>query len=151
MYSEKLWLDCSLCSYVCLHWPEIFCLKALVLSVRMYVLAFQDQHTLPKWNILSDQIKWHRLLPCVSIVRGKLVLNWQKGIRNVQLLVMLSYITVTQHGVRGSWQLLFSPMRAFGTAKEDIGRKNARIPGVQSLIHVVQENNESVSLPSFNE
>ena len=34
--------------YVCVYWPEIFCLKAVALSARMYVLAFQDQHTLPK-------------------------------------------------------------------------------------------------------
>ena len=31
---------------------EIFCLQSLVLSAHMYVLTFQDQHTLPKWNIL---------------------------------------------------------------------------------------------------
>ena len=43
----------SLCSYVCLYWPEIFCLQGLFLSACMYVLAFQDQHNLPKWNILS--------------------------------------------------------------------------------------------------
>ena len=26
----------------CVYWPEIFCLKALVLSAHMYVLVFQD-------------------------------------------------------------------------------------------------------------
>ena len=51
----KLWL-CGLLVLsllICMCWPEIFCVKALVLSAHMYVLAFQDQHTLPKWNILS--------------------------------------------------------------------------------------------------
>ena len=37
----------------CMYWPEIFCLKAVVLSAHMYVLVFQDQNTLLKWNILS--------------------------------------------------------------------------------------------------
>ena len=31
----------------------IFCFESLVLSARMYVLTFQDQHILHKWNILS--------------------------------------------------------------------------------------------------
>ena len=37
----------------CMYWPEKFCVQGLVLSVHMYVMVFQDQHTLPKWNILS--------------------------------------------------------------------------------------------------
>ena len=41
------------CLLVCLYWPEIFCVQGLVLSARMYVMVFQDKHTLPKWNILS--------------------------------------------------------------------------------------------------
>ena len=49
-----IWMAFSL--LICVYWPEIFCLKAVVLSACMYVLTFQDQHTLPKWNILSDQI-----------------------------------------------------------------------------------------------
>ena len=44
----------SLCWYVCLYRPEIFCLKGLVLSARMYVMVFQDKHILTKWNILSN-------------------------------------------------------------------------------------------------
>ena len=43
---------CSLCLYVYMYWPEIFCLKAVIvacsLSACMYVLDFQDQHTLLK-------------------------------------------------------------------------------------------------------
>ena len=39
---------------LCSYWPWILCLKAHFLSVCMYVLVFQDQQTLPKWNILSD-------------------------------------------------------------------------------------------------
>ena len=41
------------CLLICLYWPEIFCVQGLVLSARMYVMVFQDKHTLPKWNILS--------------------------------------------------------------------------------------------------
>ena len=41
------------CLLVCLYWPEKFCVQGLVLSARMYVMVFQDKHTLPKWNILS--------------------------------------------------------------------------------------------------
>ena len=48
----------SLCSYVFMYWLELFCLKALVLSARIYVLDFQDYYTFTKWNILSDQIKY---------------------------------------------------------------------------------------------
>ena len=44
----------SLYSYICLYWPEIFCLKGLVLSACMYVMVFQDKHILTKWNILSN-------------------------------------------------------------------------------------------------
>ena len=32
----------------------IFCLQSLVLSACMYVLTFQDQQTVPQWNILSN-------------------------------------------------------------------------------------------------
>ena len=35
------------------YWHWILCKKAHFLSVCMYVLALLDQHTLPKWNILS--------------------------------------------------------------------------------------------------
>ena len=52
----------SLCSYVCLYWPQIFGLQGLFLSACMYVLAFQDQHTLPKWNIFSLLV-WTREKP----------------------------------------------------------------------------------------
>ena len=38
---------------LCSCWPWILCLKAHFLSVCMYVMVFQDKHTLPKWNILS--------------------------------------------------------------------------------------------------
>ena len=57
-------MSCSLCSYVCIglpgpaHPPKVkYSLKLLLwlaLSARMCVLACQDQHTLPKWNILSS-------------------------------------------------------------------------------------------------
>ena len=36
-----------------MYWPEKICVQGLVLSARMYVMVFQDKHTLPKWNILS--------------------------------------------------------------------------------------------------
>ena len=53
-----------------MYWPEIFCLKALVLSACMYVMVFQDQLTLPKWNILSDQIKYIAFsLACIQAER----------------------------------------------------------------------------------
>ena len=44
----------SLCLYVCLYWPEIFCVQGLVLSAHMYVMVFKDKHILTKWNILSN-------------------------------------------------------------------------------------------------
>ena len=61
--SKDVIVACSLCSYVCIglpgpaHPPKVkYSLKLLLwlaLSARMCVLACQDQHTLPKWNILS--------------------------------------------------------------------------------------------------
>ena len=53
LHTVKLWL-LFLCSYLCLYLLEIFCVKGLFLSARMYVLAFQYQHTLLKRNILSN-------------------------------------------------------------------------------------------------
>ena len=64
-YSLKaIFVACSLCSYVCFGLPgpahppkEKYFLKLLLwlaLSARMYVLAFHNKHTLPKWNILSS-------------------------------------------------------------------------------------------------
>ena len=67
----------SLCSHVCMYWPEIFCLKALVLSVHMYVLAFQDQHTLPKWYILSLLVYKQPIRQNISLCEGVLVLEGQ--------------------------------------------------------------------------
>ena len=62
--SKDVIVACSLCSYVCIglpgpaHPPKVkYSLKLLLwlaLSARMCVLACQDQHTLPKWNILSS-------------------------------------------------------------------------------------------------
>ena len=49
----------SLSLSVCLYWPEKFCVQGLALSVRMYVMVFQDQHTLTKWNILSNCLLVH--------------------------------------------------------------------------------------------
>ena len=49
----------SLSLSVCLYWPEKFCVQGLALSVRMYVMVFQDQHTLTKWNILSNCLLIH--------------------------------------------------------------------------------------------
>ena len=64
IFSQAVIVACSLCSYVCIglpgpaHPPKVkYSLKLLLwlaLSARMYVLACQDQHTLPKWNILSS-------------------------------------------------------------------------------------------------
>ena len=63
IFSQAVIVACSLCSYVCIglpgpaHPPKVkYSLKLLLwlaLSARMCVLACQDQHTLPKWNILS--------------------------------------------------------------------------------------------------
>ena len=58
-----------------MYCPEISCLKALVLSAYIYVMVFQDQHTLTKWNILSDQIKYIAYsFACTS--REKNILLW---------------------------------------------------------------------------
>ena len=53
-------------------------------SARMYVLAFQDQHTLPKWNILSNCFNSIGFFPCsyeqrenISLWEGVLVLEGQ--------------------------------------------------------------------------
>ena len=64
IFSQAVIVACSLCSYVCIglpgpaHPPKVkYSLKLLLwlaLSARMCVLACQDQHTLPKWNILSS-------------------------------------------------------------------------------------------------
>ena len=62
IFSQAVIVTCSLCSYVCigLEWPahppkvkySLKLLLWLALSAHMYVFSFQDQHTLPKWNIL---------------------------------------------------------------------------------------------------
>ena len=62
---------------VCLYWPKIFCVKGLVLSACMYVLAFQDQHTLPKWNILSLLVYEQANRQNISPWEGVLVLEGQ--------------------------------------------------------------------------
>ena len=51
--SKDVIVACSLCSqsYFCRECRKM--LLWLALSARMCVLACQDQHTLPKWNILS--------------------------------------------------------------------------------------------------
>ena len=55
---------CSLCSYVCIGLQDQHTLpKWNILSQNCYcglfcVFAFQDQHTLPKWNILSKLLLW---------------------------------------------------------------------------------------------
>ena len=74
IYTVKMWL-LSLCSYVCLHWPEIFCVKGLVLSAHKYVMVFQDQHTLPKWNILSLLVYKQVNRQNISLCEGVLVLE----------------------------------------------------------------------------
>ena len=43
------------------------------LSARMYVMVFQDQHTLPKWNILSEWVCWS--WENISLLVGVLVLE----------------------------------------------------------------------------
>ena len=84
IFSQAVIVACSLCSYVCIglpgpaHPPKVkYSLKAifvvsvrkmllwLALSARMCVLACQDQHTLPKWNILSSYCGLLSLLVCV--------------------------------------------------------------------------------------
>ena len=82
IFSQAVIVACSLCSYVCIglpgpvHPPKVkYSLKLLLwlaLSARMCVLACQDQHTLPKWNILSSCYccycgllpKWNILSSC---------------------------------------------------------------------------------------
>ena len=56
---NSLSLSLSLSLSVCLYWPAKFCVQGLVLSARMYVMVFQDQHTLKKWNILSNCLLVH--------------------------------------------------------------------------------------------
>ena len=43
----------------------------------MYVLAFQDQRTLPKWNILSDCLSVYKQRENISLREGVLVLEGQ--------------------------------------------------------------------------
>ena len=61
----------------CMYWPEIFCLKAVVLSAHMYVLVFQDQNTLLKWNILSLLVYKQAVRQNISLCEGVLVLEGQ--------------------------------------------------------------------------
>ena len=48
MNSLSLSFSLSLSLSVCLYCPEKFCVQGLALSVCMYVMVFQDQHTLTK-------------------------------------------------------------------------------------------------------
>ena len=69
-YTVKLWLVLSLLEkvmkstvfslslLVSMYWSEIFCVKAVNLSVCMHVMAFVDQHTLLTARILWDRIKY---------------------------------------------------------------------------------------------
>ena len=56
-------------------YSEIFCVKGLVLSARMYVMVFQEQHTLPKWNILPLLIYEQAIRQNISLCEGVLVLE----------------------------------------------------------------------------
>ena len=76
-HKVKFSVSLSLCLYVCMNWPEIFCLKAVVLSARMYVLAFQDQQILTKWNILSNCLLIYQQRENISLWEGVLVLEGQ--------------------------------------------------------------------------
>ena len=60
-----------------MYLPEILCLKAVALSARMYVLAFQDQHTLTKWNILSNCLLIYQRRENISLWEGVVVLKGQ--------------------------------------------------------------------------
>ena len=63
--------------HICMYWPEIFCLKAVVLSARMCVLVFQDQNTLLKWNILSLLAYKQAIRQNIWLQKGVLVLEDQ--------------------------------------------------------------------------
>ena len=69
------WKVMFLSPLICVYWAEIFCLKALVLSARMHVMVFQDQHTLTKWNILSNCLLIYKQRENISLWEGVMVLE----------------------------------------------------------------------------
>ena len=60
---------------LCSYWPWILCLKAHFLSVCMYVMVFQDKHTLTKWNILSNCLLVHSRERIFHF--GRVCLSWK--------------------------------------------------------------------------
>ena len=64
IFSQAVIVTCSLCSYVCIflpgpaHSPKVKYSLTAVFLVSSYGVSFQDQRTLPKWNILSKLLLW---------------------------------------------------------------------------------------------